>query len=446
MTATVAIAPSKVGRVRFAILAVIFAITVVNYGDRAAMSIAAPRMSADLGLSSISLGFVFSAFAWSYVLAQLPSGLLLDRFGTKWVYGAGIALWSLFTALQGTAGFFTGAAAVGLLFALQLLVGLAEAPSFPANARVVSMWFPTSERGFASAVFNSGQYFAPVLFTPLMAWIVDDFGWQEVFGVMGALGVLVAILWARSFSSPRRQSRVSQRELDYLVSGGALVDVDENLGEEARQRARPGVIKELLKNRTLVGIYVAQYCVVTLTYFFLTWFPVYLVKARGLTILQAGFVATLPAMCGFVGGILGGIISDYIMRRTGSLTIARKTPIIGGMLLSTVIVACNYATASWMVVVFMALAFFGKGVGSLGWAVVADTSPKESPGVSAGLFNTFGNVAGITTPIAIGYIVALSHGSFSGALTFVSLNALIALLSYLFVVGKIERIELTQSA
>jgi ACS family glucarate transporter-like MFS transporter len=169
------------------------------------------------------------------------------------------------------------------------------------------------------------------------------------------------------------------------------------------------------------------------------------VKERGLSILQAGFAAVLPALCGFFGGLLGGVISDAILRKTGSLTLARKVPIVGGMLLSTAMVVCNYVDSPALVIGFMTLAFFGKGVGSLGWAVVADTSPKEIPGLNAGLFNTFGNVAGITTPIAIGYIVAASGGSFTGALVFVGLNAVAALVSYLFVVGKIERVTLRPS-
>ena len=170
-------------------------------------------------------------------------------------------------------------------------------------------------------------------------------------------------------------------------------------------------VKQLLANRMLVGIYVAQYCINVLTYFFLTWFPIYLVKQRGLNILQAGFAASLPALCGFVGGILGGVISDAILKRTGSLTIARKIPIVVGMLLSMAIIACNYVDRRALVIGLMALAFFGKGIGSLGWAVVSDTSPKEAAGLSGGIFNMFGNTAGIITPIVIGYIVQAS-GSF----------------------------------
>ncbi|HFI7363254.1 MFS transporter [Escherichia coli] len=194
-------------------------------------------------------------------------------------------------------------------------------------------------------------------------------------------------------------------------------------------------------SRMMIGVYIGQYCINALTYFFITWFPVYLVQARGMSILKAGFVASVPAVCGFIGGVLGGIISDWLMRRTGSLNIARKTPIVMGMLLSMVMVFCNYVNVEWMIIGFMALAFFGKGIGALGWAVMADTAPKEISGLSGGLFNMFGNISGIVTPIAIGYIVGTT-GSFNGALIYVGVHALIAVLSYLVLVGDIKRIEL----
>jgi ACS family glucarate transporter-like MFS transporter/ACS family D-galactonate transporter-like MFS transporter len=178
-----------------------------------------------------------------------------------------------------------------------------------------------------------------------------------------------------------------------------------------------------------------------LTYFFLTWFPIYLVQARGMTILQAGLVASLPAICGFLGGVLGGVLSDGMIRRGCSLTVARKVPIVGGMLLSTCIIACNYVSTDWIVVALMSLAFFGKGIGALGWAVVADTSPKEALGLSGAIFNMFGNIAGIVTPIVIGYLVART-GSFNGALVFVGANALLTVISYLVIVKDIRRVEL----
>ncbi|UXH79184.1 MFS transporter [Roseateles amylovorans] len=433
-------------RTRYGVLAMIFLVTVLNYADRATVGVAGPVLSKDLGIDSVQMGFIFSAFSWSYVLGQLPGGWLLDKFGAKKVYAWSILLWSLFTMLQGTVHhmgmdmvLFGLPMAVAALFIMRLLVGLAESPSFPANGRMVAAWFPVAERGTASAIFNSAQYFATVLFAPIMAWIVHAIGWSEVFYFMGALGIVVSVVWMRTMhNSPSEHPNVSQAEREHIESGGALLS-----GSASKTASGPKLayLKQLLGNRMLLGVYIAQYCVNVLTYFFLTWFPVYLVKERGMSVLNAGIVAALPAICGFAGGVLGGVISDWLLRRGHSLTFARKLPIVVGMLLSTTMVACNYVGIEALVVGIMALAFFGKGLGALGWAVVSDTSPKEIAGLSGALFNTFGNVAGIVTPIVIGYIVQTTH-SFNGALVFVGAHALIAVLSYLLVVGEIKRVEL----
>jgi MFS transporter, ACS family, glucarate transporter len=446
MSVIVSAVDARRSRVRLFIVTMLFLVTTVNYADRATLSIAGSALSKELNLDAVAMGYVFSAFGWSYVIAQVPGGWLLDRFGSRSVYAVSIIIWSLFTMMQGLIGFFSGAAAVFVLFALRFLVGFAEAPSFPANARIVAAWFPGNERGTASAFFNSGQYFATVIFAPLMGWIAHDYGWRNVFYVMGALGVVMGVVWIKTIYGPKEHPSINEAEFDYIRDGGALVDLDapKNAITEAKSIEHgPGWnhIKQLLSNRMMLGVYIGQYCINTLTYFFLTWFPVYLVKERGLSILQAGLVATLPALCGFIGGVLGGIISDAILRKTGSLTMARKIPIVGGMLLSMAIIGCNYVDGQALVVGLMAVAFFGKGIGALGWAVVSDTSPKEAGGVSGGLFNTFGNLSSITTPIVIGYILA-ANGSFNSALVFVGLNALVAAVAYLFIVGKIERVQL----
>jgi ACS family glucarate transporter-like MFS transporter len=427
---------------RYMVVWLLFVATTVNYADRATLSIAGPALAKDLALDPVAMGYVFSAFGWAYVLAQIPGGWLLDRFGSKRVYVLSVLIWSVFTLLQGFVGVLPASIAVASLFFLRFLLGLAEAPSFPGNSRIVSAWFPTAERGTASAIFNSAQYFALVAFSPIMGTITHALGWRYVFFVMGALGMALAALLSSLIHAPREDPRVSSDELAYIEQGGALVDLDHpQAGAPAASVPTWANVRQLLGSRMLVGVYVGQYCITTITYFFLTWFPVYLVSGRGMSILKVGFVAALPALCGFVGGILGGVFSDALLRRGHSLTFARKAPIVTGMLLSVSMIACNYVDAQWAVVGIMALAFFGKGIGALGWAVVSDTSPREIAGLSGALFNTFGNTAAITTPIVIGYLVQGS-GQFEGALAFVGANAIVAMLSYLFVVGEIKRLEL----
>jgi len=428
-------------RVRYVILLMLFLATTVNYADRATLSIVGTPLAKDLRLDSVALGYLLSAFSWAYVLGQVPSGWLLDRFGSRTIYGVSLLIWSGLAVMQGVVGRMgTFAGVFTALFALRLLVGLTESPIFPANGRVVAAWFPASERGTASAVFNSSQYFALVLFSPIMGWITHTLGWPSVFWFMGMLGAVLAMIWFKIVYGPKQHPRISSAELELIEQGGGLVDMDVRRASDAGPRW--SYVRELLGNRMLLGVYFGQYCIATVTAFFLSWFPIYLVQARGMSILKVGFVASVPALCGFCGGILGGVVSDKLLRGGHSLTFARKLPIVVGMLMSVSMVGCNYVQAEWLVVVIMALAFLGKGFGALGWAVVSDTSPKQIAGLSGSLFNMFGNLSGITTPIAIGYILK-EYGSFNGALVFVGAHAVGAILSYLLVVGKIQRVELT---
>jgi ACS family glucarate transporter-like MFS transporter len=427
-------------RMRYWLILLIFVVTTINYADRATFSIAGHAASRDLGLSPVQMGYILSAFAWAYVLGQIPGGALLDRFGTKLIYTLAITLWSLFTLLQGFSGFVAGSSVVAVLFALRFAVGLAESPSFPGNARLVAAWFPGSERGTATAIFNSAQYFSLVAFAPLMGWLVHSFDWHSVFYVMGALGIVAALVFWRVVRSPAEHPWVNQAELAHIEAGGGLIHMENRAVTQSAAFTWANV-RQVLGNRMLLGVFVGQYGINVLTYFFVTWFPIYLVKERGLAIIDAGFAAAAPALCGFVGGVLGGVISDQLLKRTGSLTIARKAPLLIGMILSTTIIACAYVEDSALIVVIMAVAFFGKGIASLGWAVISDTSPREFVGVTGGIFNTFGNVAGIVTPIVIGYIVQAT-GSFDGGLWFVGLHCVLVIAAYFLIVGKIERLTL----
>jgi MFS transporter, ACS family, glucarate transporter len=432
-------------RIRFRIIAVVFLVTTINYASRATLAIAGAPLADQLRISSVQMGYLFSAFAWAYVIGQIPGGALLDRFGSKTVYVGSIVLWSVFTAAQACVGLTPLVPAIAGLFLLRFLLGIAEAPSFPANARIVANWFPNSERGTASAIFNSAQYFSLVMFGPLMGWLTQSYGWRCVFLTVGALGLAAAALFAAVVDAPTRHKHISKAEFDHIEAGGALVHLDESEVAKPRVPVRWENLSQLLVNRMLLGIYLGQYCITALTYFYATWFPVYLVKARGLSIMEAGFASAGPALCGWAGGILGGIASDLLLKRGTSLTWARKLPIVIGLMISGTILLCNFTHSQALVLTFMSIAFFGKGVASLGWAVLSDVAPREATGLSASIFNTCGNAAGIATPIVIGYIVTAT-GSFDVALMFVFAHSAVALLSFAALVGPIRRLVLRPSA
>ena len=429
----------KPTHVRYLIALMLFVASTFSYGDRVVLSIAAVSLTHDLHLDPLHLGYLFSGFSWAYAIAQLPAGGLLDARGSKRVYGLSMIGWSLCAALAGVSGYLPAVAAFYTLFALRLISGLAQSPVFPGNGRIVAAWFPASERGRASALFNSSQYFSLVFFAPVMGWIAHLSGWKECFWFAGAVGLALSILWFRTVYSPKNHPWINAAEVELIEQGGGLASLDARGRGGANTLTLP-VVRWLLSNRMLVGIYIGQYCITTLTWFFLTWFPIYLSRARHLSIVSVGFLAAVPALCGFFGGILGGVVSDHLLHAGHSLSFARKTPIVIGMALATSMIGCNYVSTRLMVMVLMSLAFFGKGFGALGWTVISDTSPKGFVGINGGLFNLIGNLAGVTTPIVIGYIVGRT-GSFRDALVFVGATAVMAIVAYLPIVGEIRRIE-----
>jgi MFS transporter, ACS family, glucarate transporter len=432
----------KQTHVRYLIIAMLFAASCFSYGDRVALSVAGTAMEKELALDPVKLGILLSGFSWAYVCGQLPSGGLLDRFGSKRVYGISIVCWTICAVLIGIAGYLPAAYVFSAIFGIRLLSGLAQSPVFPGNGRIVAAWFPTAERGKASSIFNASQYFALVAFAPLFGWLTGTYGWQSCFWFMGAFGAILAFAWSKLVYSVRDHPLISEAEIEVIERGGGLVNLDRASGSKPAGNPLTWIGALRARDiRMLSGIYIGQFCINVLTYFFITWFPIYLVQARHMSIVRGGLAAALSALCGSVGGVLGGITSDSLLRHGHSLTFARKAPIIAGMLLSVTMIGCNYTNTQTLVMFLMSAAFFGKAFGALGWTVIADTSPKELIGLNGGLFNLFGNMAGILTPIVIGYLVKKT-GSFNDALVFVGIAALLAIFSYVVIVGEIKRLEL----
>ena len=428
---------------RFLVLALITTVLALSTGDRATLSVAAPGLAKDLAIDPLSMGWLFSAFSWSYFLAQIPAGYLVDRIGSRIAILVALVGWSIATILTSGVGYV--AAPIVVLYALRLLLGILEAPVTPACSRIIAAWFPSDERGVAGAIFNSAQYLSLAVFTPLMGFLFHYAGWQHIFTVMGGLGLVLAMIWWWEYQAPDSDTRLSRKEYDDITARGALTQLGSASSKVDVTHMVPAgkVIRSLLSNRMLLGIFFAQYCVASLSTFFISWFPSYLVEARHFSMLQAGFVAALPAICGCLGGVSAGFFSDWLLRRTGSLTIARKLPITLGLGLSATIILCNYTAANAVVVAIMCAAFFGKGFGALGWTVIADTAPKEAIGVTGALFNAAGSVGGIITPIAIGAIVSRT-GSYDGALIYVGCHVLAAVAAYWLLVGRIERYLLAE--
>ncbi len=177
----------------------------------------------------------------------------------------------MFTLLQGFVDIFSGFGIIIALFTLRFLVGLAEAPSFLGNSRIVAAWFPAQERGTAVAIFNSAQYFATVIFAPIMGWLTHEVGWSHVFFFMGGLGIIISFVWLKVIHEPNQHPGVNKKELEYIAEGGALINMDQKKSvQKVPFSEKWGQIKQLIGSRMMVGIYIGQYCINALTYFFIT--------------------------------------------------------------------------------------------------------------------------------------------------------------------------------
>jgi len=413
-------------------MALLFVSVVINYLDRANLSIAAPLLAKDLAIDSVKMGLVFSAFGWSYVFCQVPGGWLVDRMHPRTLYAVLIALWSVATVLL---GFSRGLA---MLFALRLAIGAMEAPSFPINNRVVTTWFPERERATAIGFYTSGQFVGLAFLTPVLMYLQAHFGWRSVFIAVGLLGVVWAVAWYIVYRGPLSYKHTNPAEIELIRRGGGLVDLSEQNTAGAKRGFNAGDLGQVLNKSKLWGLYIGQYALTSTLWFFLTWFPTYLVQYRGMGMQQAGLLASLPFLAAFCGILCSGVISDSLVRRGFSLGVARKTPIVTGLLLSTSIVGANYVRTPNLIIAFMALAFFGNGLASIAWSLVSAVAPKHLIGLTGGVFNFIGNMSSITVPVIIGSLVR--GGDFSLAITYISGMALVGALSYILVVGRIERL------
>ena len=417
----------RAGRTRFMMLALVFINIIINYMDRTNLSVAATQMAGELRFTPLEMGLIFSAFGWIYAALQIPGGFLIDRLGARLVYGAGLFAWSLITALHAFASSF------GALFGLRLGVGAFEAPVMPANNRVISSWFPEQERASAIGIYSSAQF---ACMTPLLFHVQAAFGWRGLFLITGVAGMIWALVWYLLYREPNQHKGVSEAELNYLRDNGALL---ENRQGSQPPRARWADLAQMFRSCKLVGIYIGQFTISATFWFFLTWFPTYLVEYRHMDFIKSGYVASLPYFAAFCGVLLAGFASDRMIRRGVSASVARKLPVILGLFLTLFILGANYTEDSRLIILFMSLAFFGNGLATITWVFVTALAPRHLIGLAGGVFNFTGALSSIVVPIAIGALIDGSN--FAPALAFIAVLAAIGICSYLFVVGKIDHVS-----
>jgi MFS transporter, ACS family, D-galactonate transporter len=389
----------------------------IAYLDRSALSVALPFMTREFEISPTVQGVVLSSFFWSYAVFQVPSGWLLDRVGPRVVYPVAVGWWSIWTALTAFAG------GVASLIVFRTGLGIGEAPVQPANIKVVSKWFPRSERAFASSLFDMGQQIGVALSVPVVTILAVSVGWRAVFIVIGAVGLLWILGWLRVYRSPEHHPRVSAAELAHIRSDQAEMVVEPAGRRDWAQLLRNGQVWALMSGyvfRSLAGA------------FFLTWYPSYLLDDRGFSEADFGMVGAIPAVIGIGSTVLGGIVSDRMLASGISTNIARKAPIITGLGISACIAFTPFVESNLVVMILLTVSsaahsFAGAAILSL----PAEVAPSPDVVGSIAGFQNFGSQLGnIISPIAIGLFLTFSGGSYLGPLVFAGASCIISALIY----------------
>jgi ACS family D-galactonate transporter-like MFS transporter len=409
----------------------LFVSVVINYLDRSNLSIVAPRISEDLHLTPTALGMTFSAFGWSYALLQLPASRLVDRINPRLLFAIALVLWSSATFLMGFAQTFIS------LFTLRLAVGAFEAPTYPLNNRVVTQWFPERERAGAIGVYTSGQFVGLAFLTPVLALIVNHNGWRLIFQLTGAIGVVWAIAWWRWYREPTEWQRTGEDKFVPFADRGVQPVPGQQPTPEPSTLWRD--LRIVLGRRKLWGVYIGQFCLASIQWFFLTWFPTYLVRYQHIALIEAGFYSSLPYLAGFIGVISGGLLSDWLLRQGISITLARKIPIVTGCFLASAIVLGIQFRDPRLVIACMTCSSFGCGFASITWSIVSTMAPERLIGLTGGTFNCISNLSAIVVPIVVGLLIR--GNSFTRPLAYIAATAITGMCSFVFIVGKIEKVR-----
>ncbi len=406
-----------------------FIATTINYLDRAVIAVATPYIRQDLGISAATMGVVLSGFFWTYAIMQLPFGRFVDRFGPRFIYALAVLWWSAFTMMTGIAK--TTAA----MFGFRLALGAGEAACYPANASVAALWFPVGERGLAAGIFDSGSRAGSALSLPVIAAIVAFRGWRAAFFVTGAFGFVWVAAWLLLYRDPAASGALTPQQLHTLQAAQPHV--------HAFETAKISWLS-LFQYRTVWGMMIGFFCLNFVFYFYITWFPSYLVEARGFSLKQLGLLGMLPGVAAIPAAWLGGFASDHLFRRGWSLTRARKTCLVGGMLCSSIItlsafVSSTTGTLLCFTLAYASIAFTGANI----WSLPGDIAP--TPGHVAtlgGIQNFAANLSGIVISTFTGLMVTITKGSFVVPLCVSGALCVVGAISYLLIVGPIEPLSM----
>jgi ACS family D-galactonate transporter-like MFS transporter len=392
------------------VVGLLFISAIINFIDRGSLSVAAPSLSGDLGLSPSQTGIILSAFFWSYSIFQLVFGWLIDRYPVRKVFAAGFFIWSFATLGTGFAGGMFG------LILWRLLLGIGESVAVPTYSKVIASEFAPSKRGLPNSLLEAGTKLGPGLGTLIGGWLIASYGWRMLFIGLG----LGSLAWL----------------IPWLIWGPTTAGA-----VKSERPIETAGIADILRRRDAWGTFIGNACYSYEYYFLLTWLPSYLVKERHVSIAMMGVLGSLPFWGAAVAAVLSGWLSDAWIKRGATPTLVRKTFVATGLLLSTVmvpsvIVSDLKTSMGLLIVAYIAFGIFASNH----WAISQTLAGPSAAGKWAGIQNTLGSLAAVAAPMVTGFIVEKT-GSFYWAFVTPAVLAVAGTYSYLFIVRRVEALE-----
>jgi MFS family permease len=414
-----------VGRRRWRIAILLGVGVLINYFDRVNLSVAHEALHDEFGISNTTYGYLLSAYVWTYATLQLPIGVFLDRFGVRSIGRISAFLWSV-------ASFAAAAAtSVGSLFGARLLLGVGEAPTFPANAKAIGYWFPGQERSLATALFDSAAKLASAIGVPLIGATLIAFGWRKSFALTGVVSLLFFIAFYFIYRDPKDDPDLTAEELRYIRAAGSGDQIHTGEGQ-------PAPLSYLLKQPKVLGLVAGFFAYNYCFYLFLTWLPSYF-SALHMNLEHSIFFTSVPWIFGTITGlVVGGWFVDTLIKRGHDQNQVRKTVLITGTALGLAVAGAIFTRNPVIATCWISISLGGLSAASpVGWSITSLIAPRDSVGKVAGILNFGNQLAGIVAPIATGYFAGPTN-SFSRAFAAAAIILLLGICGYVFLLGKIE--------
>ncbi len=406
----------------------------VNYFDRVNLSVSHDALIATFGISNIAFGYLSSSYSWTYAACQLPIGVLLDKFGVKRVGRVGIFLWSVAS--------FAAAATpnLGGLFGARLLLGVGEAPTFPANAKAVGLWFPPQERSLATAMFDAAAKFSSAIGVPIIGIALLFAGWRWSFALTGVISAAYFVYFWRVYKDPEEDPELSGVERNFIEETAGGADTHRALGDGQTSLGR------LLIERKVLGLAIGFGSYNYVFYLLLTWLPSYLSFALHIDLLHSFLYTSVPWIFATITDIVaGGWLVDFLIQRGWNANLVRKAILIGGTACGLGLLGAAHAQTPTRALIWISISIGGLSAAApVGWSLPSLIARRNDVGKVGGIINLSNQISGICAPILTGYMVTAFH-SYAWAFGVAACYLAIGITAYIFLLGKIEPMRLEPS-